>query len=182
VIACTATGCSTTATDVGTLAAHLVEDHDSAPSVAFRHARRAGGCVTIPVTRPEPVAPPPPTERIRSTTPHRADPASCKVCARLAPEKCKRHGGASRSTSFRGRRGGTRLGVAKTAARRVGVSLIEYEQHVAAGEKWCYRCRAWHPVSAFGVDARRHDGLGTACRESKNRHERGLYLQRRTSS
>lgn len=33
---------------------------------------------------------------------HRADPATCATCGKLAPEKCLRHGGPGKSTSFRG--------------------------------------------------------------------------------
>ena len=36
------------------------------------------------------------------TKPHVADPASCLHCARVTPERCKRHGGPSHSTSFGG--------------------------------------------------------------------------------
>lgn len=59
---------------------------------------------------------------------------------------------------------GTRAGVALTAARRVGVSLEEYQRHVVAGEKWCIGHKAWHPRSAFQVDRSRGDGLKARCR------------------
>src|SRR3990167_1547842 len=32
-----------------------------------------------------------------------ATPKACKVCARMAPDQCKRHGGPSHSTSFKGK-------------------------------------------------------------------------------
>lgn len=34
----------------------------------------------------------------------KVNPAACQVCARFAPEKCKRHGGPARSTSFSGKK------------------------------------------------------------------------------
>lgn len=43
------------------------------------------------------------TPRIgRPGKPHRADPAACETCAKLAPDKCHRHGGPTHSTSYRG--------------------------------------------------------------------------------
>ena len=59
---------------------------------------------------------------------NKADPASCKFCLRFAPKKCKRHGGAPRSTSNRGRgpkpakTRKARLGIAPSAAPAVSGS------------------------------------------------------------
>ena len=59
---------------------------------------------------------------------------------------------------------GSRTGSELTAARRVGVSLEEYQRRVAAGEKWCIGHKAWHPRSEFQVDRSRGDGLKARCR------------------
>lgn len=49
----------------------------------------------------------------------------------------------------------------KIAAKRIGVSVDEYERRIAAGEKWCSGCRAWHPVQMFGPN---RDGYQKYCR------------------
>ena len=67
---------------------------------------------------------------------------------------------------------GSTLGVLKVAARRVGVSLGEYQQRVADGQKWCGGCRDWHPLAAFHIDASRGDGLAARCRTVQNRRPR----------
>jgi 5-methylcytosine-specific restriction endonuclease McrA len=52
---------------------------------------------------------------------------------------------------------------AKIAAARIGISLAEYIGRIASGEKWCTRCKAWHPRSRFGIDRSRGDGLAAKC-------------------
>lgn len=39
-----------------------------------------------------------------ATHPNGANPDNCRLCARFAPERCKRHGGITRSTSSMGRK------------------------------------------------------------------------------
>lgn len=67
------------------------------------------------------------------------------------------------------------LRVRATAAARLGLTLVEYDQHLAAGEKWCGGCREWHPRSAFATDRSRGDGLMPRCRESVNGAARVAY-------
>jgi hypothetical protein len=55
------------------------------------------------------------------------------------------------------------------------VSFDEYERRLAAGERWCFACREWHPADAFHVDRSRSDGLARACKESRNRGHRERY-------
>lgn len=55
----------------------------------------------------------------------------------------------------------------KTAATKLGLSVEEYEAHLAAGEQWCIGCRAFHPLSAFHRDASRVNGLGRRCRDAR---------------
>lgn len=49
------------------------------------------------------------------------------------------------------------------AAMRVGLRPEEYLRRRET-EKWCTKCRAWHPKLAFGPDRSRGDGLRAACR------------------
>lgn len=53
-------------------------------------------------------------------------------------------------------------------AERAGYSRLEISDHESSGRRFCYRCQAWHPVGAFGVDNRRFDRLTTSCRRSLN--------------
>lgn len=79
---------------------------------------------------------------------------------------------------------GSATGAAKTAAARIGTTVEEYQQHINAGQKWCGRCRAWHPTTAFGKDRSRSDGLASSCLDSRvakksgqpSRRERRLRL------
>ncbi len=49
-------------------------------------------------------------------------------------------------------------------ALKLGISVEEYERHVAAGEKWCRACREWQDRSLFYVRRSRPDGLDSLCR------------------
>lgn len=51
------------------------------------------------------------------------------------------------------------------SANRLGMSVPDFLAKRAAGEKWCARCRAWQPASAFGVDRHASDGLRSFCRQ-----------------
>jgi hypothetical protein len=59
---------------------------------------------------------------------------------------------------------GSAAGVAKVAARRVGLDVAEYQRRCAAGEKWCTLCRAWWPIADFCTDRHRASGLAARCR------------------
>lgn len=59
---------------------------------------------------------------------------------------------------------GSALGVAKGAARRLGVSMEEYQGRQAQGLKWCTRCKEWRASAEFVRDRTRTDGLKAACR------------------
>lgn len=59
---------------------------------------------------------------------------------------------------------GSALGVAKGAARRLGISLEEYRDRRAQGLKWCTRCKEWRASVEFARDRTRTDGLKAACR------------------
>lgn len=63
---------------------------------------------------------------------------------------------------------GSREGVMKTAAQRVGLTLDEYEANVAAGLKWCWACVEWQPIDDFAIDRSRGDGRVARCRAAVN--------------
>jgi hypothetical protein len=68
------------------------------------------------------------------------------------------------------------LRVRATAAARLGLTLAEYDAKLAASEKWCTGCKAWHGRDAFPKDASRADGLAARCREFANRKARSSYV------
>lgn len=70
--------------------------------------------------------------------------------------------------------GNTKGGIKRIAAS-IGMSADEYMARCATGEKFCWRCRAWHPRSEFGKDSTRTDGLEASCRSSRNKATRGNY-------
>lgn len=73
---------------------------------------------------------------------------------------------------------GTTDGARKGAAKRLGVAADEYRARLAAGSKWCFRCRSWHPKRDFGRDRSREDGLSASClasgRVKVRRSRRGI--------
>ncbi|MFJ1653455.1 hypothetical protein ACIOC2_19110 [Streptomyces sp. NPDC088337] len=71
------------------------------------------------------------------------------------------------------------LRVRSTAAARLGMALAEYDAKLAAGQKWCTGCKAWHQRNAFAQDASRTDGLSARCREFTNRKSRAEYVARK---
>lgn len=58
---------------------------------------------------------------------------------------------------------GSRLGVEKIAAGRVGLTLSDYRELVSLGLKWCTGGKAWHSRTKFRPDATRGDGLAAKC-------------------
>ena len=68
----------------------------------------------------------------------------------------------------------THEGAMKVLAKKAGISFEAFLSRLAVGEKWCYFCRVFHPVSKFGKDSTRYDGLTAACTESQYRTERRL--------
>ena len=71
---------------------------------------------------------------------------------------------------------GSREGILKIAAMRSGIPICEYKKRIANGEKWCHGCRSWHPVSAFGKDSSRGDGLSAICRDCRKRRAKERYI------
>lgn len=73
---------------------------------------------------------------------------------------------------------GSRAGVVKGAAGRVGLSVDVYVRNVENGLKWCTGCRLWAPRSDFSRDRARGDGLKAQCRECCMRRYRQTYVRR----
>ena len=59
---------------------------------------------------------------------------------------------------------GSRNGIEKVAASKIGCSVEEWEARIKAGELWCYCCRQWHPQGNFGIDRSRSRGFASACK------------------
>lgn len=59
---------------------------------------------------------------------------------------------------------GSRVGVMKVSAKRLGLNLEEYERLLQRGLKWCNRCRSWKPTAEFGSDRSRGDGKDAVCK------------------
>lgn len=68
-----------------------------------------------------------------------------------------------------------------TAAARLGIDLCVYLARVASGEKYCWRCRCWRSVDAFGPDRSRFDGRAAVCMTCR-RQPRQIPLIRRTAA
>lgn len=71
---------------------------------------------------------------------------------------------------------GTTLGARIRAAKRIGIELDEYVRRVHQGQKWCVNCKDWHPLTEFGRDASRTDGLASACSRSRRDRDRARYV------
>lgn len=73
---------------------------------------------------------------------------------------------------------GTYRGAIAVAAKKVGITRAEWLRRVDIGLKWCYRCKAWHPRSDFGLDRKRVDGMASACRTGRSAFDRQLYQRK----
>lgn len=71
---------------------------------------------------------------------------------------------------------GSLLGVMKVAAKRLGVSLDDYQARIAAGEKWCTTCKAWCARKDFDSDSSRTDGLSATCKPCRQRMFAASYI------
>lgn len=59
---------------------------------------------------------------------------------------------------------GSRIGILKVAAKRIGLSLEEYQRRIDSGQKWCHMCGMWKFISEFGVDRNRSDKRHAVCK------------------
>jgi hypothetical protein len=58
---------------------------------------------------------------------------------------------------------GSAAGVLKQAAKRIGITVEEYQALRDQGLKWCMACSEWRPVDNFAKDRSRGDGLKSTC-------------------
>lgn len=70
---------------------------------------------------------------------------------------------------------GSKAGAMKRVARLAGVTPEEYARRVDAGRKFCWRCKRWHRVEAFGLDASRGDGRDPSCQRSRRAYAKATY-------
>ena len=59
---------------------------------------------------------------------------------------------------------GSALGVAKTAAKKVGCTVEEWIARRANGERWCTNCREWWFTQNMQPAPSLPDGIGRRCR------------------
>lgn len=72
-------------------------------------------------------------------------------------------------------------GAVKCAATRIGISVEAYQAQLAAGLKYCWRCRQWKARDRFGIDRSRWDGRASKC-VGCCRRPRQLPLLKRTNA
>lgn len=72
----------------------------------------------------------------------------------------------------------TKQGARKIAAMKAGVSVVEYDQRIKTGHKWCSGCKQWHLSKKFGKDRTRWDGAAAQCKEYRNITNRGAYVRK----
>ena len=58
---------------------------------------------------------------------------------------------------------GSKEGTLKVAAKRLGLSVHEYMNHINNGLKSCTICKKWKSINAFGKDSSRGDGRKCKC-------------------
>lgn len=66
----------------------------------------------------------------------------------------------------------------RSAAARIGLTLIEYTDRLNRGELWCFRDQAWHPADEFNRDRSRSTGRAASCRRSVNALTRAQYARK----
>lgn len=59
---------------------------------------------------------------------------------------------------------GSRLGIEKSAAKKLGITVEEWRNRREAGTLWCYCCKTWKDEACFGVDSSRSTGHTSACK------------------
>ena len=81
---------------------------------------------------------------------------------------------------------GSKQGVLKIAAKRIGISFEEYLEKRSQGLKWCTKGKHWQSLSEFCSDSSRGDGLKSTCRscdytrlrKGPTKHERELKKEK----
>ena len=68
---------------------------------------------------------------------------------------------------------GSKLGSLKTAAKRAGLTLLDYQQRRARGLKRCTACKRWKATSKYASDSTRSDKLNARCKTCFNAWNKG---------
>ncbi|MFH0908899.1 MAG: HNH endonuclease [bacterium] len=68
---------------------------------------------------------------------------------------------------------GSKSGIIKVAAKRVGLTLEEYLAYQSSGLKRCTKCKTWRPTNEYHKETSRGDGLSTVCKACRIRKGRG---------
>lgn len=71
---------------------------------------------------------------------------------------------------------GSKLGVLKIAAGRLGIPFSEYMERKANGQKWCTSCRQWLKTNEFGKNKLCGDGLSPSCLQCQRARGRKGYI------
>jgi len=71
--------------------------------------------------------------------------------------------------------GNTKLGGAKVAARRLGITVEEYQGNIKAGFKWCSTCRNFLYRDSFNNDGGTIDGKDKKCKSCSRAKDRRRY-------
>jgi len=58
---------------------------------------------------------------------------------------------------------GSKKGVIRVAAKRIGISFEQYQKFISEGFKWCYACQTWQVRENFGKNRVTGDGLSPRC-------------------
>jgi hypothetical protein len=64
---------------------------------------------------------------------------------------------------------GTAAGRAKSLAAKRGCTVLEFRARTLAGERCCYACAEWKPLTDFAVDRSRADGRAHRCKPCNSR-------------
>lgn len=64
---------------------------------------------------------------------------------------------------------GSKFGVTKVAAIRIGISVDRYQKMLSDGFKHCTKCKIWQPKELFNKDNHRGDGLASICRHCNSK-------------
>lgn len=62
---------------------------------------------------------------------------------------------------------GSKIGVLKIAAKRIGIDFKDYIKKINQGLKYCYKCKNWKTKKQFCKDSARGDGLSSLCKSCR---------------
>lgn len=75
---------------------------------------------------------------------------------------------------------GNPMGAAKTAAKKIGITVEACLANKASGNKWCHTCRRFIPAPAFPANRKRRDKLGCECKSCSTQRKKVAAAVRRS--